>query len=80
MKRKTKKRKLGSDEPFGKLTAIDDFLPPPQELLPQEEKQKITLVLDLNTVRFFKSQARRNKVKYQRMMREVLRGYARKYG
>lgn len=77
MKKKTKRK---SDEPIGDLKRISDFLPPPEQLIAQEEKKKITLVLDESTIESFKSLASENGTKYQRMMREVLKGYAKKYG
>lgn len=78
MKKKTSKRK--SDEPIGNLKKISDFLPPPDKLIASEDKRKITLVLDDATVESFKAMASENGIKYQRMMREVLKGYAKKYG
>jgi len=41
--------------------------------------QKITLEVDAETVGFFKEQAKRHGTKYQRMMREVLKGYAKRH-
>jgi BrnA antitoxin of type II toxin-antitoxin system len=74
-----KKRKYRHDPnyPIGKLTPVPDFLPPPEELFPPDEKLKVTIELDCESVKFFKSQAERHGSKYQRMMREVLRRYAR---
>ena len=77
MARKSKARH--GDEPIGNLKRVADFLPPPSELLPQEEALKITLSIDSETVDFFKKVAKKNGTKYQRMMREVLKGYAKKY-
>ena len=77
MKKKTKRKNNYSNEPIGKLLKVADFLPPPSELLPKNVK--ITLTLDKNTVNFFKSVAKKNNEKYQRMMREVLRGYAKSH-
>jgi predicted DNA binding CopG/RHH family protein len=68
------------DLPQGKLHRVADFLPPPEELIRSEEVTKITISVDTETIDFFKNFAKKNGVKYQRMMREVLRGYARKYG
>ena len=76
MKKKTRRI---SDQPVGKLTAIHDFLPPPEKLLQNEEKMKITITLDAATVRYFKTVASKMGLKYQRMMREVLKGYATRY-
>lgn len=78
MKKKTLKSK--TDEPIGNLKRIADFLPPPEQLLPNEEVKKITLALDEETIESFKQMAAENGTKYQRMMREVLKGYAKKYG
>jgi hypothetical protein len=73
-----KKRKYRHDPnyPVGKLTPVPDFLPPPEELFPPNEKLKVTIELDSDSVAFFKSQAQRHGNKYQRLMREVLRRYA----
>lgn len=78
MKRKTKK--ISADEPKGSLTPISDFLPSPEELLPSEETIKITLAVDANTLKFFRKYADKAGLKYQRLMREVLKGYAKRYG
>ena len=75
-----KKIKRDSDKPIGKLRIIPDFLPSPEELFPKSEVQKITILVDKNTVLFFKKTAFQHGQKYQRMMREVLKGYAKKYG
>ena len=76
-----KKKKIkDSDMPFGKLTVMPDFLPPPEELFPAGESSKITIVIDKETVKFFKKTASKHGQKYQRIMREVLKRYAKKYG
>ena len=78
MKKKTSR--TNEDEPVGKLMTIGDFLPAPEDLLPKEHTIKVTVALDDETVRFFKSVARKMELEYQRMIREVLKGYAKKYG
>lgn len=75
-----KKKRIDSDRPIGKLTVVPDFLPSPEELFLKSESQKITIVVDKETIKFFKKTASIYHQKYQRMMREVLRGYAKKYG
>lgn len=77
MASKTKKTRH-SDEPIGNLRKVADFLPP-SELLPKEDAIKITLTIDSDTVDFFKEVAKECGTKYQRMMREVLKGYAKRY-
>ncbi|MEZ4742824.1 MAG: BrnA antitoxin family protein [Bdellovibrionota bacterium] len=59
---------------------MSDFLPPPNQLLPKEELIKITIAVDADTIEVFKEMAEEYGTKYQRMMREVLKGYAKKYG
>ncbi len=73
------KTKRNADQPVGDLKAISDFLPPPEELAPAEETTKVTLVLDKKSVDYFKSHAKKSKMKYQRMMRQVIKGYVEHY-
>jgi len=44
-RRSMKKKIKYSDEPLGKLRVIDDFLPPPEELVFKEENVKVTMTL-----------------------------------
>jgi hypothetical protein len=76
---KSKTRRESSDEPAGKLTPIKDSLPSPEELFPPDELAKITIALDQETLQFFKSKASKLGLKYQKMIREVLKGYAKRY-
>ncbi len=78
MKRKEKTK--DRNQPVGKLTPIPDFLPPPEQLVPSEETIKITVAVDSETLKFFKDYAKKSGLKYQRIIREVLKGYARRYG
>ena len=59
---------------------IVDFLPPPEKLLKNEPKVKITISLNSGNVDFFKRHAHKNNVKYQTMINEVLTKYVQKYG
>ncbi len=74
------KHKKNNDIPVGKIKVVADFLPPPDQLIPVKETVKVTLALDKDSLMFFKKSAAKQGVKYQRMIREVLSGYARKYG
>ena len=58
---------------------IADFLPPPEELIRKEPKIKITITLNTRSIDFFKTHARKNNVKYQTMINEVLDKYVQKY-
>jgi predicted DNA binding CopG/RHH family protein len=60
----------------GKMRLIADFLPSPAAFAYTEpETEKITIVLDKGTVEFFREQAANFSVSYQRMIRELLKGY-----
>ena len=58
---------------------VIDFLPPPNQLIKKIPKVKITITLNTQSVNFFKQSAKKNKVKYQTMINEVLDQYARLY-
>jgi len=58
---------------------IVDFLPPPDQLVRKNPKIKVTITLSSKSVDFFKKSAKKNKVKYQTMINEVLDQYARRY-
>ena len=64
---------------LGKMTRVDDFLPPPGELVTQEETVKITISLNKSSVDFLKRQARQHHTKYQKMIRELVDIYATQY-
>jgi len=71
-----KRRLIDEDAPFGRLTVIPDFLPPPEELALPFKKQKVTILLEQWSVDFYKDRAKRLGIKYQQLMREVLSRYA----
>ena len=58
---------------------IADFLPPPEKLIRKEPKVKVTIALNSGSIDFFKKHARKNNVKYQTMINEVLDKYVQKY-
>lgn len=53
------------------------FLPLPEDLVLYYPTQKITLSLTTQTLQFFKQQARKHRVPYQKMIRNLLDHYAR---
>lgn len=73
------KRKIKSEFPVGNIKVVADFLPSPDKLVPVRDTVKVTLAIDKDSFLFFKKTAAKQGVKYQRMIREVLSGYARKY-
>jgi hypothetical protein len=74
------KRKMTDlNKPIGKMIRIDDFLPPPENLVIPEETIKVTLSLKKSSVDFFKCQAEQYHAKYQKMIRELVDRYATQY-
>jgi hypothetical protein len=58
-----------TDEPFGKVKVISDFLPSPEELALKEETVKVTIALSKSSVEFFKNEAKKHHTQYQKMIR-----------
>ena len=73
----SKRRDKGyTDEPIGGVRVIDDFLPPPEELVFKEDNVKVTLGLTRGSVDFFKREAKKHHTQYQKMIRHLLDLYA----
>ncbi len=56
-----------------------DILPSPDKLAVSEPTIKVTLRLNVSSVKFFKEQARRYRTKYQTMLRSLVDKYVEKY-
>ncbi len=54
---------------------VRDFLPSPSELVFKEDTIKVTLALSRNSVEFFKREAAKHQVPYQKMIRRLLDEY-----
>jgi len=65
-----------TDEPLGRIKVIENFLPPPDQLILKEDGVKVTISLSKKSVDFFKAHAKKSKIPYQRMIRRVLDEYA----
>jgi len=65
-----------SDGPIGEVRVVEDFLPPPEELAFREETVKVTIALSKASVEFFKQEAAKHQVSYQKMIRRLLDEYA----
>ena len=75
MKRKIKY----TDEAMGDIEVVDDFLPPPDQLVLKDDGVKVTISLSKRSIDFFKAEAGRSKTSYQRMIRRLLDAYAEHY-
>lgn len=67
-----KKKIKYSNEPFGGMRMVKDFLPSPAELAFKEDTVKVTLSLSKASIEFFKTQAEKNHTQYQKMIRRLL--------
>ena len=65
-----------SDGPMGDVKVVADFLPSPEELAFREDNVKVTIALSKASVDFFKHEARKHHVSYQKMIRRLLDEYA----
>jgi len=61
---------------IGRIRMVEDFLPPPADLVPREDNVKVTLSLSRRSLDFFKREARKRRVPYQRMIRALVDTYA----
>lgn len=64
-----------SDEPIGKVRLIDDFLPSPEQLALKNRNTKITISLSSDSVAYFKKEAEKHDMQYQKMIRQLLDEY-----
>jgi hypothetical protein len=68
-----------TNEPLGSVEVVEDFLPPPDQLVLREDGVKVTISLSRKSVEFFKAHVAQSKVPYQRMIRTLLDSYADRY-
>lgn len=61
---------------IGRVRVIEDFLPAPADLVPREDNVKVTLTLSRRSLDFFKREAKKRRVPYQRMIRALVDRYA----
>jgi predicted DNA binding CopG/RHH family protein len=64
-----------SEGPIKEVRVVDDFLPSPEELVFREETVKVTIALSKASVEFFKREAAKHNVSYQKMIRRLLDEY-----
>lgn len=58
---------------------VNDFLPPPDQLITKEDNSKVTILLSKKSISFFKEQSKKTGVPYQSMIKKVLDLYAEKF-
>lgn len=60
----------------GRVKVVRDFLPSPEKLVLADDTTQVTLSLTRRSVDFFKDEAKRQRVPYQRMIRVLVDEYA----
>jgi predicted DNA binding CopG/RHH family protein len=65
---------------IGDVRVVPDFLPAPTELVLADETVKVTLSLTRRSVDFFKREASKQRMPYQRMIRALVDVYSEKAG
>jgi predicted DNA binding CopG/RHH family protein len=77
MKKKTKYSKHFDGLKMKDLVRMpDDFLPSPEEFARARQTAKITIEIDEKTLEWFKQKASELKIKYQPLIRDVLKAYS----
>ncbi len=74
-----KKKIKYTNEDLGKVEVVRDFLPTPNELVLKENTLKVTLNLSKSSIDFFKKIANKNGTQYQKVIRNLLDQYVRRY-
>ena len=69
-----------SEGEMGAVKIVKDFLPAPSELVLKNDNVKVTLSLSRRSIEFFKREAKRQHVPYQKMIRALVDGYAERLG
>jgi hypothetical protein len=62
--------------PIGAVRIVEDFLPPPSQLVVKEDMEKVTIALSKRSVDFFRKEAKKHGIQYQRMIRALVDQYA----
>jgi predicted DNA binding CopG/RHH family protein len=76
---KTKAVEYATGE-IGMVKIIKDFLPHPSELVLKDDNLKVTLSLSHRSIEFFKREAKRQDMPYQKIIRALVDGYAERVG
>ena len=66
-----------TDESFGDIKIVDDFLPSAKNLiLRKEENVKVTISLTKESIDFFKEEAKKQHIQYKNIIKNLLDVYA----
>ena len=65
-----------TDEPMELGDILEDFLPYPDQLIPNIHKVKYTVELNEETIRFFQAEAEKKHISYQEIISLLVNKYA----
>jgi len=68
-----------TDEPMNLGKTVKDFLPSPDKLASKEATVRITINLNKDSVEFFKEEAKKSGIPYQKLIRKIVDLYAEHY-
>ncbi|MEQ8955772.1 MAG: BrnA antitoxin family protein [Gammaproteobacteria bacterium] len=63
------------DGPIDEVEVVADFLPSPKQLKLKSQNTKVTISLSSESVEYFKAEAKKHDMQYQRMIRQLLDEY-----
>ena len=66
-------------KPMGEVTIVQDFLPPPDQLVPKKTTVRVTMEFTQESIDFFKREAKRHNASYQAMIRNLVDTYAKQH-
>ncbi len=71
-----KNRTPDPEKPIGNVTIVEDFLPPPEQLVPKTKTVRVTMEFTKESIEFFKREAKYHNASYQEMIRNLVDTYA----
>ena len=74
-----KKKITYTNEPMNLGKTVKDLLPSPDELAFKEATVRVTINLNKESVEFFKGEAKKSGIPYQKLIRKVVDLYAEHY-
>lgn len=74
-----KKKIKYTDEPMNLGETVKDFLPSPDKLASKEATVRVTINLNKDSVKFFKEEAKKLGIPYQKLIRKVIDLYVEHY-
>ncbi len=67
-----------SDEEIGEIKLVADFLPSPKSITLKNQNTEVTISLNSESVEYFKAVAKKHRIQYQRIIRQLLDEYVAK--